>query len=140
MAVGAVSPSSDVALAIFPAILILNVIFDGRNISIDNTPYLLRWIPNISLIRWGYEGLVVNEFEGLNFTTVGASGAVARNGDEALSLFGMEGASIEDVVEAEIIIMVACWFLAYAGLAITKQKFVQMESTERTKSLVYEMD
>lgn len=136
MAVGAISPSSDVALAIFPAILILNVIFDGRNISIENIPYLFRWIPQVSLIRWGYEGLVVNEFQGLNFTTAEDwSGPVANSGEEALAMFGMEDASIEDVVYAESIIMVVSWCLAYVGLTLTQQKFVPMEPAERKKSL-----
>lgn len=132
MAVGAVSPSSDVALAIFPAILILNIIFDGRNISVENTPYLLRWIPKVSLIRWGFEGLVVNEFQGLTFNTTDAVGpSAARNGEEALAMFGMQDASIDDVVQAEGIIMVVCWILAYLGLTLTKQKFVQMKSLHR---------
>ena len=42
--IGAISPNSDVALAIFPAVLVLNVIFDGKNISEENTPFFLRWV------------------------------------------------------------------------------------------------
>ena len=42
--IGAISPSSDVALAIFPAVLVLNIIFDGKNISEENTPFVLRWV------------------------------------------------------------------------------------------------
>jgi hypothetical protein len=55
--VGAISPNSDVALAIFPAVIVLNIIFDGKNISEENTPVLLRWIPKVGLIRWGFEGV-----------------------------------------------------------------------------------
>jgi ABC-type multidrug transport system ATPase subunit len=57
LVIGAISPNSDVALSIFPALMVLNIIFDGKNISEENTPYLLRWIPKVGLIRWGFEGV-----------------------------------------------------------------------------------
>ncbi|CAB9527811.1 Putative white-brown complex homolog protein 30 [Seminavis robusta] len=128
MAVGAVSPSSDVALAIFPAILILFVIFDGRNISTENTPWVLRWVSKISLIRWGFESFCLNEFQGLHFEASDASnGPVARTGEEALAMIGLKDSSIEGVVRAEVIITIVCWCLAYLGLTLTKQRFVVME-------------
>jgi ABC-type multidrug transport system ATPase subunit len=55
LVIGAFSPNSDVALALFPAILVLNIIFDGKNISEENTPRLLKWVPKLGLIRWGFE-------------------------------------------------------------------------------------
>ena len=77
--IGAISPNSDTALALFPAILVLNIIFDGKNISEENIPKLLRWVPKVGLIRWGFEGLCLNEFEGLEFDTKGPHrGPVAR--------------------------------------------------------------
>ena len=42
--IGAMSPNTDVALAIYPAIIILNIVFDGKNVSKENTPYFLRWV------------------------------------------------------------------------------------------------
>jgi hypothetical protein len=57
LVIGAISPNTDVSLAIFPAVIVLNIIFDGKNISEENTPVLLRWIPKLGLIRWGFEGV-----------------------------------------------------------------------------------
>jgi len=126
--IGAVSPSSDVALALFPAIMVLNIIFDGKNVSEENTPRLLRWLPKVGLIRWGFEGLCVNEFENLQFDTSGPRrGPVARTGDEALARFGLGEKSLVDVVKAQASITAVCWFLSYVGLALTKQKFQYME-------------
>jgi hypothetical protein len=89
----------------------------------------LRWISKISLIRWGFEGLAVNEFQGLEFDVDSDShtGPVARTGEEALAMFGLADASVTRVVKAEATIMVVCWVLAYFGLTLTKQKFVVME-------------
>merc|ERR1711935_840376 len=93
--IGSVSPNSDTALALFPAIMVLNIIFDGKNISEENTPRLLRWLPKIGLIRWGFEGMSVNEFEGLSFSTSGPPrGPVAKNGVDALARFGLGNNSL----------------------------------------------
>ena len=94
--IGSVSPNSDVALALFPPFIILNIIFDGKNIAEENTPKLLRWVNKIGLVRWGFTGLSLNEFEGLEFTSSGPfRGPVAKTGEEALSRFGLETIAIE---------------------------------------------
>jgi len=125
--IGAISPNSDVALAIFPALLVLNLVFDGRNISEENTPRLLRWVPKVGLIRWGFEGLCLNEFEGLQFEVKGQRrGPVARNGEEALSRFGLAGKNLGNVVRAQLVITTTCWFLSFLGLSLTKQRFQVM--------------
>jgi ABC-2 type transporter len=56
LAIGAISPSIDIALALMPVVSILTFIFDGRNVSEESTPWCLKWIPKVSLMRWGYEG------------------------------------------------------------------------------------
>ncbi|KAL3923923.1 MAG: hypothetical protein SGILL_001357 [Bacillariaceae sp.] len=45
--IGAIAPTQDAALALFPAIMVLNIIFDGKNISEENTPVFLRWLPKV---------------------------------------------------------------------------------------------
>lgn len=133
--IGAISPNSDTALALFPAIMVLNIIFDGKNISEENTPRLLRWLPKVGLIRWGFEGLCLNEFEGLEFDTKGRQrGPVARNGEEALARFGLADKKLGNVVKAQIMITSACWFLSYVGLTLTKQKFQFMEDPKEEES------
>jgi hypothetical protein len=128
--IGAISPNSDVALSMFPAIVVLNIIFDGRNISEENTPKILRWIPKISLIRWAFEGLSVNEFNGLTFTTSGPRrGPVVKTGKEALDRFGMADRSLGEVVMAQRNILAGCWFLSYLGLSFTGQKYEAMISS-----------
>jgi ABC-type multidrug transport system ATPase subunit len=129
LVIGAVSPSSDVALAIFPAVLVLNIIFDGKNISEENTPRLLRWIPKIGLIRWGFEGLCVNEFDQLTFDTKGPRrGPVAKFGSEALDRFGLGTNTLGDIVKAQLSITVVSWALSYIGLTLTGQKYLKMQS------------
>ena len=131
LVIGAISPNSDVALALFPAVLVLNIIFDGKNISEDSIPRLLRWIPKVGLIRWGFEGLCVNEFDGLEFDASGPRrGPVAKTGADALGRFGLGDNSLQDIVKAQVTITAACWALSYLGLTLTRQKFLTMQSPD----------
>merc|ERR1719273_2541406 len=98
--IGSVSATDDIALALLPPTIVLNVIFDGKNISMENTPRLLRWIPRVGLIRWAFEGLAINEFTGLIFDTgddgkkegffkkkIRRGPPMIRTGEEALETF-----------------------------------------------------
>jgi hypothetical protein len=120
--------SQDVALAIFPAVLVLNIIFDGKNISEENTPKYLRWIPQMGLIRWGFEGFCVNEFKGLKFTDKSGPrrGPFAATGEEALGQLGLGQRTIGDVLRAQGIITGVTMLLSYLGLALTRQNFQRM--------------
>ena len=129
--IGSVSPSSDVALALFPPIIILNIIFDGKNIAEENTPKILRWVNKVGLVRWGFTGLALNEFEGLEFSSSGPfRGPVAKTGEEALARFGLDTQSLDDVVGAQAKIVIGCWILSFIGLSLTKQRFEKMQPPE----------
>ncbi|KAI2506887.1 ABC-2 type transporter [Fragilaria crotonensis] len=125
--IGSISSSSDVALALFPPIVVLNIIFDGKNISEENIPKLLRWLPKIGLVRWGFEGLAINEFQGLKFDTGGPRrGPVTKTGEEALERFGLLGSSVGQVAKVQLMMIGTCWMMSYLGLSLTRQKYQYM--------------
>ena len=52
---GAISPSSEVALAMLPPIVVLQIIFNGFNIAEENTPKLLAYVlppPTTLAVAW----------------------------------------------------------------------------------------
>mmetsp|Transcript_14759 Transcript_14759/g.21255 ORF Transcript_14759/g.21255 Transcript_14759/m.21255 type:complete len:561 (-) Transcript_14759:130-1812(-) len=127
--IGSISSTSDVALAMFPAIVVLNIIFDGKNVSEENIPKLLRWIPKVGLIRWGFEGLLINEMQGLEFDTSGPQrGPATKTGEEALARFGMHDRTVANVIRAQSLIIAGSYLLSCLGLSLTKQKFMLMQS------------
>jgi len=124
---GAVSPNSDAALALLPPVICLNVIFDGRNISVENTPLLLRWIPKVGLIRWFFEGVAVNEFTGLTFDKSGPRrGVIMNTGIDALESFGIAERSLSEVFTAQTRIITGCWILSFIGLTLSRDKYMKM--------------
>jgi hypothetical protein len=98
----------------------------------------LRWLSKIGLIRWGYEGLSVNEFKGLKFDTIGTSAGgrpyATKTGEVALERFGLANRTIRDVVMAQTKVAATCWFLSYLGLTVTKQKYEVMKQPNPSTS------
>ena len=87
------------------------------------------------MIRWGFEGLCLNEFEGLEFDTSGPRrGPVAKTGADALARFGLGNKTLGDVVKAQGAITLACWLLSYLGLALTQERFLVMQSPKKGRS------
>mmetsp|Transcript_26352 Transcript_26352/g.39923 ORF Transcript_26352/g.39923 Transcript_26352/m.39923 type:complete len:744 (+) Transcript_26352:1702-3933(+) len=124
--IGALAPNSDIALALFPPIAVLNIIFDGKNLSMDNTPTYLQWLPKLSLIRWGFEGLAVTEFTGLRFLP-GRRGGFST-GEEVLDRYGMLETSVQDVAQVQTLLIGVCWLASYLALAATRQRFMTMQA------------
>jgi hypothetical protein len=101
--------------------------FQGKNIAEESIPRLIRWIPKVGLIRWGYEGLCINEFDGLKFDTSGVRGGpVVTTGTDALARFGLGARSLNDVLRAQLYIAGGCWILSYIGFSLTRQTFLNM--------------
>lgn len=55
LAIGAIAPSTDAALAMGPAIMLVFIVFGGLYVTPDNVPLPLKWLPNVSLIKSAYE-------------------------------------------------------------------------------------
>ena len=67
LAVSSVAPSTEAAVAMGPAVMVLFIVFGGYYVNADNVPVCFRWINKCSLIKWAFQGLCVNEFAGLEF-------------------------------------------------------------------------
>jgi ABC-type multidrug transport system ATPase subunit/ABC-type multidrug transport system permease subunit len=130
--IGSISPNSDVALALFPPLVVLNIIFDGKNIAEENIPKLLRWLPKVGIVRWGFEGLAINEFEGLEFDSSGhRRGLVTKTGEQALERFGLLGTSVGQVAKVQLMMIGSCWLMSYFGLSLTRQKYLYMSPSHQ---------
>jgi hypothetical protein len=106
-------------------------------VSEESTPWCLKWIPKVSLMRWGYLGLCLNELEGIEFSSpplkdrlLIPKGPIMKTGADALAQLGMDATQtgIGTVVRAQLLITGTCWLLSYIGLSLTRQRFLVMES------------
>ncbi|KAJ1462443.1 P-loop containing nucleoside triphosphate hydrolase protein [Pelagophyceae sp. CCMP2097] len=124
--VGAAAPSTDAALALFPPLIVLMIIFNGSNIADESTPQLLRWLPRLSLVRWGFEALACNEMRGLEFVPRGA-GPQTLTGEEALRRLSFEKSTVKRAALAQAGIGLACYAQTYRILRNTTPKFAKFE-------------
>ncbi|KAL6969919.1 ABC transporter G member 7, variant 3 [Sarracenia purpurea var. burkii] len=67
LTVGAMVPTTEAAMALGPSLMTVFIVFGGYYVNAENTPIIFRWIPRVSLIRWAFQGLCINEFSGLQF-------------------------------------------------------------------------
>ncbi|GIL74117.1 hypothetical protein Vretifemale_4169 [Volvox reticuliferus] len=65
LAVGSVAPTTEAAVAIGPAVMLVWIVFGGYYVNADNVPAVFKWLPRASLIKQSFEALCVNEFPGL---------------------------------------------------------------------------
>jgi hypothetical protein len=119
MAVGSFAPSVDSAVAISPSIMVIFIVFGG--LFVVNTPPYFKWMPKASLIKWAYEALCVNEFEGLKLKPEAPRGPLAvSDGIQVLETLGFKDSTIDNALKGLGIIVAANYAFTYLSLLLQK--------------------
>lgn len=132
--IGAVAPTTDTALALFPPIIVLMIVFNGFNIAEENAPRLLRWLPKVSFIRWCFEGLTVNEFTGLTFSTDRKRGPVFQTGEQALDFVSFGESTVKGAAISQAKLTGACYLATLLVLQRNKPKFLSAQAPSSADS------
>ncbi|PSR84970.1 ABC transporter G family member protein [Actinidia chinensis var. chinensis] len=125
LTVGAMVPTTEAALAVGPSLMTVFIVFGGYYVNPENTPIIFRWIPRVSLIRWAFQGLCINEFSGLQFDHQHSFDI--QFGEQVLERLSFGGARIRDTVMAESRILMFWYFTTYLLLEKNKPKYQQLE-------------
>lgn len=130
LSVGSIAASTESAVAIAPAIMVIFIVFGG--LYVVNTPSYLSWVPNVSLIRWAYEALCINEFSGLKLTesSNADSPVIIKTGEEVLSTMGMGSSSVKNALVAQLGIIAFNYMFTYLSLLLQKPTSEQIVSPE----------
>ncbi|GLU04659.1 hypothetical protein SLE2022_217970 [Rubroshorea leprosula] len=126
LTVGAMVPTTEAAMALGPSLMTVFIVFGGYYINADNTPIVFRWIPRVSLIRWAFQGLCINEFTGLEFDHQHTFDI--QTGEQALERFSFGGSRIRDTIIAQSRILLFWYCSTYLLLEKNKPKYQQLES------------
>ncbi|KAM3741350.1 hypothetical protein ACB098_08G170100 [Castanea mollissima] len=125
LTVGAVVPTTEAAMAVGPSLMTVFLVFGGYYVNADNTPIIFRWIPRVSLIRWAFQGLCINEFKGLQFDHQNSFDI--QNGEQALERLSFGGSRIRETVIAQSRILLFWYSTTYLFLEKNKPKYQQLE-------------
>lgn len=73
-------------MEVAPSLIIPQMLVGGLFLNLNDIPDFLIWLEKISFIRWSFEALVWNEFEGASLTP--SLYAPTGSGDEVMSFLG----------------------------------------------------
>nr|CAB3472433.1 unnamed protein product [Digitaria exilis] len=121
LTVGAMAPTTEAAMALGPSLMTVFIVFGGYYVNPDNTPVIFRWIPRISLIRWAFQGLCINEFNGLQFEHQHSYDI--QTGEQALERFSLGGIRIADTLVAQGRILMFWYWSIYLLLKKNRPKY-----------------
>ncbi|OIV91097.1 hypothetical protein TanjilG_30319 [Lupinus angustifolius] len=127
LTVGAMVPTTEAAMAVGPSLMTVFIVFGGYYVNPENTPIIFRWIPSVSLIRWAFQGLCVNEFKGLQFDHQHSFDI--QTGEQALERISFGGSRIRDTVVAQNRILLFLYCTTFLLLEKNKPKYQQLEPT-----------
>ena len=127
LAVSSVAPSTEAAVAMGPAVMVLFIVFGGYYVNADNVPVCFRWINKCSLIKWAFQGLCVNEFAGLEFEKSGKKYGDQSDGAAVLERLGFDGTSAGDAAREQVNVASFCYLLTLYLLEKNAPKFQSME-------------
>jgi ABC-type multidrug transport system ATPase subunit len=119
LCVGAIAPTTQAAVAIGPALMVIFIVFGG--FFVTNPPSWARSIPEISLIRWAFQGLAVNELRGLRLQKSNTVGE-ADTGDAILARMQMNNVSLSKAFRRESQILLGLYALTLSMLML-REKF-----------------
>ncbi|KAF3796883.1 ABC transporter G family member 7 [Nymphaea thermarum] len=125
LTVGAMVPTTEAAMALGPSLMTVFIVFGGYYINTENAPVIFRWIPQVSLIRWAFQGLCINEFTGLQFDQ--HQPFDIQTGEQVLERLSFGGSHISQTVLAQGRILMFWYWATYVLLHKNKPKYQQLE-------------
>ncbi|KAJ0962755.1 hypothetical protein J5N97_027877 [Dioscorea zingiberensis] len=126
LTVGAMVPTTEAAMALGPSLMTVFIVFGGSYVNVENTPVIFRWIPRVSLIRWAFQGLCLNEFRGLQFEHQNSFDI--QTGEQALERLSFGNSCIKDTMVAQGRILMFWYWTTYLLLKKNKPKYQQLQS------------
>ncbi|KAJ6819849.1 ABC transporter G family member 7 [Iris pallida] len=126
LTVGAMVPTTEAAMAVGPSLMTVFIVFGGYYVNAVNTPVIFRWIPQVSLIRWAFQGLCINEFSGLQFEHQNSFDI--QTGEQALERLSFGGTRIRDTLVAQGRILMFWYLNTYLLLKKNKPKYQLLQS------------
>jgi hypothetical protein len=128
LAVGAAAPSTEAALAIGPAAILVSIVFGGLFVNEMTVPRALAWAPRTSLIKHAFEGACVNELRGQAFETR-ADGSGEATGEAVLARLAFKGGgTVASSLANQGRITLFYWWATYCVLKARRPLYQPMEA------------
>ena len=124
LAISSVAPSTDAAVAMGPAVMVLFIVFGGYYVNPDNVPVYFKWLNKCSLIKWAFQGLCVNEFTGLEFEATRPFDQ--KTGEDVLARLSFQDATALSSLRQQGNILSFLYLLTLYLLDANAPKFIEL--------------
>jgi hypothetical protein len=97
--------------------------------NIDSLPIVAKWIPYISFIRWSFQALATNEFQGSTIKCSASdveAGQCVTEGDQVLRNYFKANHSIAYPLLGQFILILALLSLAYLLLVCSRVRYISV--------------
>ncbi|CAN8074581.1 unnamed protein product [Agarophyton chilense] len=128
LAIGAIMPTTEAAVAVGPSSFVLQIVFGGLYLAEANVPVWARWIPRVSLIKHAYEGLCVNEFQGLEFQVERPHDL--KTGDQVLQRMNWENSTVMKTCMSQARVLAFNYLATYAILVLKKPRYERVHESK----------
>ena len=96
-----------VAMALAPLFLMPMALFAGLLLDLDNIPGFLRWIDFISIIKYGYQMLIINEYDDKEMSCTGHLFCRYPSGSKVIDYVGTDSSAFTYNLGIMLFLMVA---------------------------------
>ena len=94
---------------------------------------MLNWFPYVSLLRWGFEALCINEFQGLTFACDSANpSSCILTGEQALQTLSFDSHTVSYPIFGLSMCMLGFIALGYINLYRSKPEYLPLNTTGST--------
>jgi ABC-type multidrug transport system ATPase subunit len=128
MLVSAVMPTFEAAIGVGPLIVVVMILFAGFYIDINSLPEVANLVPYISILRWSFQALAINEYQGISFECEVGKKCLAT-GEQVLDSLGFEGKSVSYPISAVWLVCLFLTFSAYLILLRSKAEYSPLTFT-----------
>ncbi|GAQ82936.1 ABC transporter G family [Klebsormidium nitens] len=131
--VSAIAPTPPVALALGPLVTVICMLFGGFYINLNSIPVALRWISNLSPIKWAFIGFSINELEGRSFSGCAnvTESTCYSTGDKYLRYLSIEDYTVWESIGYQTIVMIGAHFLAYITLRYNRVRYQPLTAIKK---------
>ncbi|MES1915011.1 MAG: hypothetical protein MHM6MM_007016 [Cercozoa sp. M6MM] len=118
--IGALAPNIDVATGLAPVSVIPLMLFSGFLVNLDSITPVLSWIQWISVFKYIFEALMLNEFEDAAFmctqSQIVSEMCPITNGNQVLQMRGLSPDNVVRDFAVSIGMVVFFWTAAFLCL------------------------
>ncbi|KAJ9461325.1 ABC transporter, partial [Diplonema papillatum] len=118
--IGSISASTQQAYSILQAVLAFFIIAGGMLINFSSVPRTIRWIESFSIVRYGYESLLITLFHGRSFDCDPTVNAECFTGDGYLHYQGFSIDKRAADIRTLAYITVGLLLLSLAAMTLTR--------------------